>query len=183
MADRPPGYDPQKDPIEVVDYDPAWPGLYLKEEALLREAFAGLDPFDIEHFGSTSIPGLAAKPILDLMVGVASRDLWPSLVEPLQNLGYSYWRDNPKEDEMFFVKGMPPYGERRTHHVHVYDRHGARWKRELAFRDHLRAEPEAAKRYETLKRELAAKFTFDREGYTQAKTEFIEGALRKIRQG
>jgi GrpB-like predicted nucleotidyltransferase (UPF0157 family) len=183
MDDRPAGYDPQKDPIEVVDYDPAWAGLYLKEEIALRGALAAFSPLYIEHFGSTSVPGLAAKPILDIMIGVASRDLWPSLVQPLENLGYSYWRDNPQEDEMFFVKGMPPYGERRTHHVHVYDRQGKRWKRELAFRDHLRAEPEAAKRYAMLKRELAAKFTFDRESYTQAKTEFIEGLLRKIRQG
>ncbi|HVZ79978.1 MAG TPA: GrpB family protein [bacterium] len=183
MADRPTGYDPQNDAIEIVDYDPDWPVLYLKEEGILRGVLAAFGPLSIEHFGSTSVPGLAAKPILDIMVSVASRDLWPSLVQPLQNLGYSYWRDNPQENEMFFVKGMPPYGERRTHHVHIYDRQGMRWKRELAFRDHLRREPEAARCYERLKKELAAKFTFDREAYTQGKGGFIEETLVKITQG
>jgi GrpB-like predicted nucleotidyltransferase (UPF0157 family) len=179
----PPGYDPLKDKIEIVEYDPAWPALYAQEEAGLRQLFGFIPSLKVEHFGSTSVPGLAAKPILDIMVAVESRDLWPSLIEPIKCIGYVYWDSNPKGDEMFFVKGMPPFGEKRTHHLHVYDFQGPRWKKELAFRDHLRSQPEEARRYGILKRELALKFTSDREAYTDAKTVFIQTVLAKIYAG
>jgi GrpB-like predicted nucleotidyltransferase (UPF0157 family) len=179
----PPGYDPQQDPIEVVDYDPTWHALYLKEEMVLKQGLIAFPGLVLEHFGSSAVPGLAAKPILDIMLAVGSRHHWPSLVEPLQALGYAYWRENPNENEMFFVKGMPPHGEKRTHHLHVYDFQGPRWKKELAFRDHLRRDSQDAHRYEALKRELAQKFRFDREAYTNAKTDFIESVLGKIGQG
>ena len=179
----PPGYDPQKDRIEIASYDPAWPALYAQEEARLRELLAFIPSLEIEHFGSTSVPGLAAKPILDIMIGVESRGLWPGLVEPVKTLGYAYWDQNPKEEELFFVKGMPPFGEKRTHHLHVYDFQGTRWKKELAFRDYLRAHPDEARRYGALKRALASKFTFNREAYTDAKTEFIQNILAKISKG
>ena len=176
----PPGYDPEKDKIEIVEYDSHWPSLYAREENLLQEALGSMPGLAIEHFGSTSIAGLAAKPIIDIMIAVKNLDLWPELVEPIKKLGYVYWDENPKESEMFFVKGMPPFGEKRTHHVHVYDFLGPRWKKELAFRSYLRSHPDEARKYETLKRELAAKFTFDREAYTDAKTQFIEGILGKM---
>jgi len=176
----PPGYDPQKDKIEIVEYDPNWPILYLREEALLRQALHAAPQLAIEHFGSTSIQGLAAKPIIDIMISVVTRDYWAHLIEPIKGLGYAFWDENPKKDEMFFVKGMLPFGKRRTHHVHVYDFQGLRWKKELAFRGYLRSHPEVAQRYEILKRELAAKFTFDREAYTEAKTEFIQNIAKQI---
>jgi GrpB-like predicted nucleotidyltransferase (UPF0157 family) len=172
---------PQEDKIEIVEYDPAWPGLFLKEKTNLLRVLIDLREVKLEHFGSTAVPGLAAKPILDIMVGVESRNAWPSLVKPFQSLGYVYWDKNPNPDEMFFVKGMPPYGKKRTHHLHVYDFQGTRWKNELAFRDYLRNHPEDAQRYEALKRDLAEKFAVDREAYTQSKTGFIQGVLRTIR--
>jgi GrpB-like predicted nucleotidyltransferase (UPF0157 family) len=168
-----------KDKIEIVNYDPAWPGLFFKEKTEIFRTLSNVPGLVLEHFGSTSVPGLAAKPILDIMIGVEGRSHWPDLIVPLQSLGYVYWYRNPNPNEMFFVKGMPPYGEKRTHHLHVYDFEGSRWKKELAFRDHLRENSEDAKRYEVLKRGLAEKFTFDREAYTQAKTEFIRGILEK----
>jgi GrpB-like predicted nucleotidyltransferase (UPF0157 family) len=81
---------------------------------------------------------------------------------------------------MFFVKGMPPHGARRTHHVHITEPGGEMWCRRLAFRDHLRAHPDEARRYEALKYELANRFANDRERYTDAKTEYLESVYGKI---
>lgn len=81
---------------------------------------------------------------------------------------------------MFFVKGMPPFGERRTHHVHLTEPDGEMWQRRLAFRDHLRANADEASRYEALKRDLAARFPADRDRYTEAKTEYVEDLHRRL---
>jgi GrpB-like predicted nucleotidyltransferase (UPF0157 family) len=84
---------------------------------------------------------------------------------------------------MFFVKGMPPYGERRTHHVHITELDGEMWQRRLAFRDYLRSHPEEAGRYAALKHDLATRYPTDRERYTDAKTAYIEAVHRKISPG
>lgn len=175
MAQQPDGYDPKLDPIELVSYDPAWLGLYLEEEARLRRALAGIPGLRIDHCGSTSVPGLEAKPILDILIRVDSREDWPRLVGPIEGLGYLYWASNPDKDTLYFVKGLPPAAQRRTHHIHVFDR--ARTA-ELDFRDLLCRDPEVTRKYVALKRELADRFQFDRKAYTDAKTEFIQGALR-----
>jgi len=169
------------DDVEIVPYDPVWVSLFDTEAARLR---AALDPglvAGIEHFGSTAVPGLAAKPIIDILVAVTSlATAMATMVEPIKALGYAYWAENPKPDRMFFVKGMPPYGERRTHHVHITQPDGEMWRRRLPFRDYLRANPDEARRYETLKRDLATRFPADRERYTDAKSEYLEEAYRKI---
>jgi GrpB-like predicted nucleotidyltransferase (UPF0157 family) len=120
------------DDVRIVPYDPAWPALFRIEATRLR---AALDPdlgLGIEHFGSTAVPGLAAKPIIDILIAVASlARAKATMVEPVQALGYVYWAENPKPDRMFFVKGMPPYGERRTHHVHITQPDGEMWTRRL----------------------------------------------------
>lgn len=99
------------DDVELVDYDPRWPALFTEEERRLRSV---LDPaliVGLEHFGSTAIPGISAKPIIDILIAVRSLvDARRTYVNPLQGLGYVYWAENPKTDRMFFVKGMPPYG-------------------------------------------------------------------------
>jgi GrpB-like predicted nucleotidyltransferase (UPF0157 family) len=177
----PEGYDPQKDKIEIADYDPEWPELFLKEKIKLEKALGKFPELFIEHFGSTSVTRLAAKPIIDIMISVESIKLWHELIKPLEELGYYFWAEN--KEEMLFIKGIPPIGEKRTHHVHIYKLESPRWKRELAFRDYLRIHPEEARCYETLKRELALKFTFDRDGYNHAKTNFIKGVLKKISLG
>ena len=182
FSELPKDYDPQKDRIEIAEYDPLWPEMYRREEAALRGVLEGFAGLRIEHFGSTAVPGLPAKPVIDIMVAVGSRSLWPRMVEPLQGLGYAFWNANPDKEQFFFVKGMPPYGERRTHHVHIYEYQGARWKKELAFRDILRDQPQAARQYEALKRGLAAKFALDRESYTAGKSEFIRDIVDKIVQ-
>jgi GrpB-like predicted nucleotidyltransferase (UPF0157 family) len=167
------------DEIEIVDYDPRWPVLFDEEAKRLR---AILDPsliVGLEHFGSTAVPALSAKPIIDILIAVRSlADARTSFVEALQTLEYAYWADNPRKDRMFFVKGMPPFGSRRSHHVHVTEPDGEMWRR-LAFRDYLRAHPEEARTYERLKRRLAAEYRGDRDAYTDAKSDYVETVMRK----
>ena len=167
------------DEAEIVNYDPRWPVLFDEEARRLRGI---LDPsliMGLEHFGSTAVPNLSAKPIIDILIAVRSlADAQASFVEALRNLDYVYWADNPKKDRMFFVKGMPPFGSRRSHHVHVTELHGEMWER-LAFRDYLRVHPEEAGTYERLKRRLATEYQRDRDAYTDAKSAYIESVMRK----
>ena len=168
------------DEIEIVDYDPRWAFLFNEEAARLR---AVLDPsliVGLEHFGSTAIPGLAAKPIIDILIAVRSlAAARATFVETLQKLDYIYWADNPKKDRMFFVKGMPPFGSKRSHHVHITEPTGELWHR-LAFRDYLRAHPDEAATYERLKKRLAVEHQTDREAYTDAKSVYVESVMRKV---
>ena len=168
------------DEVEIVDYDPRWPILFDEEAERLR---ATLDPsliVGLEHFGSTAIPGLSAKPIIDILIAVRSlADAQANFVEPLRNLDYVYWAENPRKDRLFFVKGMPPFGSKRSHHVHVTEPHGEMWQR-LAFRDYLRAHPEEAAIYGQLKRRLATEHQRDREAYTDAKSAYVESVMRKV---
>jgi GrpB-like predicted nucleotidyltransferase (UPF0157 family) len=169
------------DEIEIVDYDPRWPGLFAAEAARLRRT---LDPdlVGLEHFGSTAVPGLAAKPIIDILVAVRSLErARADTVRPLAGLGYVFWADNPKKDRLFFVKGMPPYGERRTHHLHITEPAGELWQ-QLAFQRHLRRHPEEMLRYAALKRRLAIEHRTDREAYTEAKAIYIAQILTEARK-
>ena len=167
------------DDVEIVEYDPRWPRLFDEEARRLRTV---LDPsliVELEHFGSTAIPGLSAKPIIDILIAVRSLTVaQATFVAALRKLDYVYWADNPKKDRMFFVKGMPPYGAKRSHHVHVTEPEGEMWQR-LVFRDYLRAHPEEAATYERLKRQLAAEHQTDREAYTDAKSAYVETVMRK----
>jgi GrpB-like predicted nucleotidyltransferase (UPF0157 family) len=167
------------DAVEIVDYDPRWPLLFDEEAERLR---AVLDPaliVGLEHFGSTAIPGLSAKPIIDILIAVRSlAAAQAAFIEALRKLDYVYWADNPKKDRMFFVKGMPPFGSKRSHHVHVAESQGVMWQR-LAFRDYLRAHPEEAETYERLKKRLAAEHQTDREAYTDAKSAYVASVMRK----
>jgi len=168
------------DDIALVSYDPTWPDMFEHEAARIRAAL-GPSLFEaLEHFGSTAIPGLAAKPIIDILIAVrsveAARRVFP---EKLKALQYIFWADNPKRDRLFFVKGMPPFGERRTHHIHVTEPAGEMWQR-LAFRDYLRTHPDEAARYEALKVQLAKQHAHDREAYTSAKTDYVVSVMRKV---
>lgn len=163
-----------EDNIDLVAPDPTWPGQFAAEAEALRKALRPLEP-RMEHFGSTAVPRLSAKPIIDIFIILDDLSIWPTLIQPLAGVGYVYWAENPRTDRMFFVKGMPPHGRRRTHHVHV--RKTEDTKTELQFRDRLREHPEDADRYEKLKYELATRFKTDREAYSEAKTEFIRGIL------
>ncbi len=173
------------DEIVIADYDPSWPAQFETEAARLRAALGLTENGGlitrIEHFGSTSVPGLAAKPVVDLLVGARSIDAARQNAVPiLSDMGYAYWSDNPNDAaHLFFVKGLPP-APRRTHHIHLVKPNSPMWER-LLFRDYLRAHSDARDAYAALKRDLAVRFTDDREAYTQAKTEFIQSIMERAR--
>lgn len=166
------------DRVELADPDPSWAAQYKTEADALRSILPPVGGMRLEHFGSTAVPDLRAKPVIDILVIHPEPALWPALVGPITAAGYAYWSGNPRKDRMFFVKGKPPSGARRTHHVHV--RLPGDAEAEMAFRDLLRADRALARRYERLKEELAARFPDDREAYTDGKTQFVEDALRRI---
>jgi GrpB-like predicted nucleotidyltransferase (UPF0157 family) len=166
--------------IEVRDYDLKWPVLFDEESARLRRAF-GPTLVAIEHVGSTSIPGLAAKPIIDLLVGVRSlTEAKPICVEPLHALGYTYipQYETWLPGELFFRKGIPgPW----THHVHAMEPSNPRWQEFLLFRNYLRSHSETASAYGDLKRSLALAFKDDIEGFRNAKSPFVRTVTEKAR--
>ena len=164
-----------EDRVELVDADPSWATQYETEAGTLLSVLPRGHGLRLEHFGSTSIPNLRAKPIIDILLIHPEPALWPELVGPVTSLGYVHWSENPRKDRMFFVKGMPPFGSRRTHHVHV--RVPIDTKADLSFRDLLRADPVLARRYAMLKESLAIHYPNDRDAYTDAKTEFVTEVL------
>jgi GrpB-like predicted nucleotidyltransferase (UPF0157 family) len=167
------------DEIELVGYDFGWPAEFQAEEARIRAVLPRKLILGVEHFGSTAIPGLAAKPIIDILIAVSSlQEAREQAIGPLEAIGYSFWRDNPKDDRLFLVKGLPPNAERRTHHIHMTETNGELWQR-LLFRDYLRRHPEEARAYERLKRNLAAAYREDREAYTASKADYIKSVMEK----
>jgi GrpB-like predicted nucleotidyltransferase (UPF0157 family) len=165
----------EADVIEICTYNPQWPDLFQNEAVEVRAVLSKDTKTRIEHFGSTAIPGLAAKPIIDIMLINDDIAAWPSLVQPFQSLGYIYWAENPRTDRMFFVKGMPPFGKKRSRHLHVRCSNDV--QRELIFRDYLICNPDVAKQYETLKKSLAVQYRCDREAYTESKNDFVQNVL------
>jgi GrpB-like predicted nucleotidyltransferase (UPF0157 family) len=172
------------DDIELVDHDPNWPRLFEEERALLGRVLPADQVLAVEHAGSTAIPGLPAKPIIDIFVAVRSIETArATLVGPVEALGYLFWAENPDQSRMFFVKGMPPYGERRTHHIHVLEPASGSWQRVLVFRDYLRAHPDEAARYCQLKLDLAQRHHADREAYTRGKDAYVLAVVEMARRG
>jgi GrpB-like predicted nucleotidyltransferase (UPF0157 family) len=156
------------DPIVVVPYDPEWPALFREQAERLREALGGV-ALRIDHIGSTSVPGLAAKPVIDVQISVAALEPVDAFRVPLERLGYVFRAENADRTKRYFRE---PPGTRRTH-VHVR-RHGS-WSEQwaLLFRDFLRAHPEVAERYAALKRQLAQRYRNERDAYVEAKTPFF----------
>lgn len=166
-----------EDRVELREYDPRWPAEFEKEAKAIRTELGPTLAYSLEHVGSTAIPGLAAKPIIDVVLVVADRARWRELVAPLERIGYSHWAENPDPNRMFFVKGMPPFGSGRTHHVHVLT--GEARDDMVGFRDLLLEHPEEAQRYGEVKRQLAKQFERDRDGYTAAKADFVREILQR----
>jgi GrpB-like predicted nucleotidyltransferase (UPF0157 family) len=166
------------DPVIVVHYDEAWPSLFEEERKRIEGAI-GPWAEGIEHVGSTAVPGLAAKPVIDIMVGVKSLDDSPILVERLVGIGYEYVpqfeRDLPFRRYFRKMREGP-----RTHQIHLVERSNTDWwEPHLFFRDYLRTHPETAREYGRLKYHLAERFRGDRHAYTDAKTDFISEVVRR----
>ncbi len=172
--------------VSIVPYDPRWPELFRQEAEHLLSCLPKDLIRRIEHFGSTAVPGLAAKPIVDLLVEVTDlQETRVRIVPVLESQGYEYfWRPTHGDDGppfyAWFIKRDPQTGT-RTHHIHMVeaDFH-EHWDR-LLFRDYLIAYPEVARAYETLKRRLASAEAGDRVAYTQGKTGFIARVTEQAR--
>ncbi len=188
MAGFAPGYDEDMTarerygagPIVVLDYDPAWAAEFQKERARVQAALGPI-VVTVEHVGSTAVPGLAAKPIIDLLVGVRSLpEARSCCVRPLEALDYRYMAEYEAwlPGEMLFRKGPPgPW----THHVHLMEPTCPRWEEFTLVRDYLRRHGEVASAYADLKRALALVFEDDIAGYRNAKAPFIEAVMARAR--
>ena len=164
-----------EEPVEIVAYNPAWPAQFLVEKAVLERVLAPWLAGPVEHIGSTAVPGLAAKPVIDIMAPVESLQASRPAIEAAAKAGYCHFPYKP--DVMhWFCKPSP---EHRTHHLHLVPLGSALWHDRLALRDALRANPQLAAEYEALKRRLAREFRLDREAYTEGKTGFVQRCCRK----
>ena len=159
----------------VVPYDPAWVAAFEAERARMAKTLFPI-ALGIEHIGSTSVPGLCAKPVIDLLVGTLSLEDADRCVPLLVAEGWDFSADfNATLVGRRFLRRLQ--GGVRTHHVHIVVFDGELWEGYLRFRDKLREQPELAREYETLKRDLAVKFRDERERYTASKTDFVKRVL------
>jgi GrpB-like predicted nucleotidyltransferase (UPF0157 family) len=162
--------------VTLCDYDPQWPQDFRREADRLIEATGGPQGTlkEVVHIGSTSIPCMIAKPMIDMMVGLHTLADVSGLIPVLEGLGYEYKGEFGIPDRHFFVLGNPT-----THHVHMVLHGGAFWRLNILFRNHLRDNLHEARAYEALKRELAVKFANNREAYTKGKDSFIRAMLQR----
>ena len=159
--------------VQLMEWTPRWSELFIAEASQLRGALGDL-AIAIEHYGSTSVPGLVAKPILDILVGGVQIDEPEPYIEALLPLGYDYAAHAGVPDHLVFGRGAA-----RSHLVHVVQYGSLAWHRALAFRDALRADPRLRDTYGALKRTLALSYGDERSRYTAAKSGFVEQVLRE----
>ncbi len=164
-------------PIIIDPYNPAWPTRFESERQVLAPVLARWLVGPIEHIGSTAVPGLPAKPIIDIMGAVHDLPSSTSAIKALLPLSYCYF-DYKAEVMHWFCK---PNDFERTHHLHLVPFESAIWYGRLAFRDCLRSDETTRVAYRDLKLRLASEFRDDREAYTDAKTEFIQSVLSKLK--
>ncbi len=163
-------------PIIIEAYNPEWSTAFEQEREKIAYALRDLR-VQLEHIGSTSVPGLAAKPIIDILIVVENADDAVRAISPLVILQYDCRGEAGIAGRIFFGKGEP-----RTHHLHLYTSpHNPERERHLLFRDYLRAHRDAVQQYAVLKYGLAEKFRDDRDAYTEAKSDFIRGIVDRAR--
>ena len=158
--------------IKLEPHAEQWRQLFAEEAARLRET-VGEYVTAIEHVGSTSIKGIAAKPIIDMAAAVENTADGERCIKPLESVGYEYRGEQGIAGRFYFVKGEP-----RTHHLHMVLTGSDFWRSHLMFRDYLRENTAIAKEYEDLKLELARKYVNDRAAYQRGKTDFIKNVLK-----
>ena len=163
----------QRGTVSLAPHREEWHRFFDEEKRRILDAIAE-HVSAIEHVGSTSICGIVAKPILDVMVGIPTFEDGEKCVAALNKLGYEYKGENGVPMRHFFGKGSP-----RTHHLHMVAADGDFWKHHLLFRDYLISNRQVAEEYNNLKLDLAALFPQDREAYTNGKESFVRRVLRE----
>ena len=161
----------EKGTVRLLPWQPAWALLFAAERDRLHAVLGG-NVLDIQHVGSTSIPGMPAKPIIDIGIAVASFEAAVVCIEPIVALGYEYRGENGIPRRHYFVRGEP-----RLFHLHMNEIHGRDWQEQLRFRDALIADPRLAAEYAALKLDLARRFPRDRDAYLDGKAPFIRRLL------
>ena len=164
--------------VSLAPHRSAWAGAFKAERERLLDLFPD-ELQAVEHIGSTAVPGLAAKPILDILAGVASMRVADALVEPLCRAGYSTSAEfnATLADRRWLMRWADGH---RTHHLHVVVLRGRAWTERLAFRDALLGDAPLAARYEALKRRLGERHRADRESYTDSKADFVNAAVARF---
>ncbi len=161
--------------VRLVDYDDRWPRLFAAEERRIRD-HCGTLALRLEHIGGTSIPGMCAKPILDIVAGRSGGASIEDYVAALERSDYVYRGERGLPGRDYFRRGEP-----RAYHLHLVEDGGALWSDYIVFRDYLRAHTDVAREFGVLKRALAARFAHDREAYTNAKGPHVDEILRLAR--
>jgi GrpB-like predicted nucleotidyltransferase (UPF0157 family) len=159
-------------PIEIAEPDDEWPALFQAEKTRLERILGPL-AIRIEHIGSTAVPGMPAKPTIDILIEIPEGfQAAEKIFDSMRTADYLHMRE--QRDHLMFVRGYTPQGlAPHSYHVHMARREQDDWWDRVKFRDYLVNHPEVAKAYAALKYKLAAEFRHDRDGYTEAKTEFI----------
>ncbi|MBM7644518.1 GrpB-like predicted nucleotidyltransferase (UPF0157 family) [Scopulibacillus daqui] len=160
--------------VEVTPYHPRWTRMFNEEADQLRDVFGSVI-LDIHHIGSTSVEGLKAKPIIDMMPVVRDIHNIDGFNKAMIAMGYEPMGENGIPGRRFFQKG----GDNRTHHIHMYQLGNPEIERHLAFRDYLRAHPKSAKEYGNLKEALAQQFPYDIESYIKGKEQLVTDIEQK----
>lgn len=170
-----------REEVSIIAYDPHWPLLFEIEAEHLRARLPASIFKRIEHFGSTAVPGLAAKPVIDILVEVSSLEDTKRVIVPLLELeGYDYfWRTDVSPPYAWFIKRNSE--GKRTHHIHMVEAESKLWER-LYFRDYLREMAEEARQYEELKRRLSERYPNDRLSYSEGKTEYVVSATERAKR-
>lgn len=165
-------------PVVIVDYDPEWPKIYEKEKQEILKVIGHMVR-SIEHVGSTSIPGLGAKPIIDIIAGVGDEKAADECVRILADIGYDDVTPQPETHDWYYCLGKR-LGNIYCH-LHLVKDRSSFWENHILFRDYLRGEPDVAREYYELKKSLAEKFRCERLKYNLAKTEFITSVVNRVR--
>ena len=161
--------------VRLADYDARWPLLFAAEEERIRSQCRTL-ALRLEHVGGTSIPGMCAKPVLDIAAAHPRAARIEDYVAAFVRAGYQFRGERGLPGRQYFRRGQP-----RTYHVHLVEEDSQLWRDYIAFRDYLRAHAEISDRFAEVKRALAARFGTDREGYTNAKSPHVQEILRLAR--
>jgi GrpB-like predicted nucleotidyltransferase (UPF0157 family) len=162
--------------VVIVNYNPQWPTFYESETKLIRGVLGGRI-LAIEHIGSTAVPNLGGKNIVDIMAGVNSLKEAKQCLAPLKSIGYT--EVIPQVDNADWYYCLEKSQQTPEYHLHLVRFGSERWKKHVTFRDFLRKNPKVAQEYYVLKKKLAAKYGTDRLGYTEAKTAFIESVIAR----
>ena len=170
-----------REEISIVPYDPEWLNLFKDEAEFLRDKLPKSLIIRIEHFGSTAVPGLAAKSVIDILVEVSSSEETRTQIVPLlESEGYDYfWRTDSSPAYAWFIKRDSE--GKRTHHIHMVEADSGLWDR-LYFRDYLKEFPREAHRYAKLKQSLSEQYPHDRVAYTEGKAEFIASVTERAKR-